>query len=92
MKHYHQQDECHDKPCLPDWAIAIFSVLVCLVGSEAVPAKLILALPARHVLASPVLLDQDPASGAGLLKEHGVQGAERLRIQRKDVFCIFQYL
>ena len=61
-------------------------MLVGIVGIEAEPTELMFALPAHHVLAPTVLLDQDTALGAGLLKEETVQGAELLRIQRENVF------
>ena len=48
-----------------------------------------LALPAYHVLAPTVLLDQDTAFGARFLKEQSVKGAELLRIERENFFNSF---
>jgi hypothetical protein len=61
-------------------------MLVGIVGIEAEPTEFMLALPAHHVLAPTVLLDQDTALGARLLKEQPVEGAELLRIQRENFF------
>jgi hypothetical protein len=61
-------------------------MLVRIVGIEAEPAEFMFTLPAYHVLAPTVLLDQDTAIGARLLKEQTVQGAELLRIETENVF------
>jgi hypothetical protein len=61
-------------------------MLIRIVGIEAEPTELMFALPARHVLAPTVLLDQNTALGARLLKEQSVEGAELLRIKRENVF------